>query len=94
VAGTDVLLLATEWKEYVTLDWGRVRELMRGNVVIDGRNVLDLEEMGALGFRYLGFGRGHEPRLVEWVPNGAASQSQRSVGRKPANRVPIAESVA
>ena len=94
VSGADVVLLATEWKQYLELDWSRVLELMRGKVVVDGRNVLDIDHMVDLGFRYLGFGRGHEPRLVERIPTTAASAPKRSVRRKAVNRVSVAESVA
>jgi UDPglucose 6-dehydrogenase len=55
--GCDALLLATEWQEYLSLDWGRIRSLMRGNTVLDGRNVLDIDSLTSLGFRYLSFGR-------------------------------------
>ena len=53
----DLLLLATEWYDYITLDWERVRSLMRGRILLDGRNVLDGEALSRLGFTYLSFGR-------------------------------------
>jgi UDPglucose 6-dehydrogenase len=55
--GADVVLLATEWPEYIELDWQRVRELMRGDTIADGRNALDPRRIAEAGLRYRGFGR-------------------------------------
>jgi len=55
--GADALLLATEWEEYIALDWALVRETMRGKMVLDGRNALDGVLLSELGFRYWSFGR-------------------------------------
>jgi UDPglucose 6-dehydrogenase len=57
LAGADAAVIVTEWPEVSELDWAAVGERMRGRVVIDGRNVLDPEEMRALGFAYEGIGR-------------------------------------
>jgi UDPglucose 6-dehydrogenase len=56
--GADVVALATEWPEFVTLSWSRVAELVRHRIVVDGRNALDPEAVIAAGFTYVGFGRG------------------------------------
>ena len=56
VRGADVVFLATEWKEFLCLDWKKMKVLMRGDIIIDGRNVLDQRELTRLGFRYEGFG--------------------------------------
>jgi UDPglucose 6-dehydrogenase len=55
--GADVLFLATEWPEYLGLDWPRLSRLMRGKVVIDGRNVLDAHAVVANDLDYVPFGR-------------------------------------
>ena len=57
VRDADALVLATEWPEYLALDWTRIRDLMRGNVILDGRNVLDRELLSSLGFWCYGVGR-------------------------------------
>jgi len=57
VANTDGIFLATEWDEYRQLDWPRIRELMRGRVIVDSRNALDGPRLEKLGFRYLSVGR-------------------------------------
>jgi UDPglucose 6-dehydrogenase len=50
----DAAILVTEWNEYRELDWKKVAETMRGKVILDGRLVLDREELTKLGFRYVG----------------------------------------
>jgi len=57
LTGADAVVVVTEWPEVGELDWAAAGERMRGRVVIDGRNVLDPEEMRALGFAYEGIGR-------------------------------------
>ncbi|WP_300738163.1 UDP-glucose/GDP-mannose dehydrogenase family protein [uncultured Alistipes sp.] len=55
--GADALVLLTEWKEFRMPDWALLREQMRGNAVIDGRNIFDKQEVLAAGFRYVGIGK-------------------------------------
>jgi UDPglucose 6-dehydrogenase len=50
----DAAVLVTEWTDYRELDWARVAEIMREKVILDGRLVLDREELTKLGFRYVG----------------------------------------
>ena len=52
VVDADALLLVTEWKEFRVPSWEVLRKTMRGNVVIDGRNIYDREEMRRNGFEY------------------------------------------
>jgi UDPglucose 6-dehydrogenase len=56
-AGADALVLVTEWNEFHHLDLGRVKQLMRRPVMVDGRNIYDPETMRGLGFTYRGIGR-------------------------------------
>jgi UDPglucose 6-dehydrogenase len=49
----DAVVLVTEWKQYLALDWAGLRLRMRVPVLIDGRNVLDRSAMEAAGYRYL-----------------------------------------
>jgi UDPglucose 6-dehydrogenase len=60
----DAVLLATEWNEYKNIDFRMVRKLMRGNVIVDGRNIFDPEKVVAEGLRYIGVGRAKEPALT------------------------------
>jgi UDPglucose 6-dehydrogenase len=54
---SDALLIATEWEEFRTLDWERVRNSMARPLVLDGRNLLSPRVMKDLGFEYRSFGR-------------------------------------
>ncbi|HEY4440839.1 MAG TPA: UDP-glucose/GDP-mannose dehydrogenase family protein [Candidatus Elarobacter sp.] len=58
VEGADVVFLATEWNEFRTLDFERCKKVMRGELLLDGRNIFDPEKVRAAGLRYLGVGRG------------------------------------
>lgn len=52
----EALLIATEWDEFKKLDWERIKDLMQRPLLLDGRNLLDSEQMQALGFEYQGIG--------------------------------------
>ncbi len=54
----DALVLVTEWNEFRQLDMNRIQEAMRGDILLDGRNIWNPEQMRAMGFRYFGVGRG------------------------------------
>jgi UDPglucose 6-dehydrogenase len=53
----DAVILITAWNEFKQLDMERLRDLMRGRVLVDGRNIYDPKEMRGLGFTYAGVGR-------------------------------------
>jgi UDPglucose 6-dehydrogenase len=55
--GADALLLITEWNEFRTPDWGKVKSLLAHPWVFDGRNIYDPAYMKQQGFRYQGIGR-------------------------------------
>jgi UDPglucose 6-dehydrogenase len=57
VAQADAVVLVTEWREFLELDWRQVADAMGGSVVIDGRNALDPEAIRAAGLTYEGIGR-------------------------------------
>ena len=54
--GADALMIVTEWKQFRLPNWSRVVELMKGRVVIDGRNIYDRQEVEAAGLDYLRIG--------------------------------------
>jgi UDPglucose 6-dehydrogenase len=64
----DVLLLATEWNEYKNIDFVMIRKLMRGSVVIDGRNIFDPELVLEAGLDYIGVGRPRRSPTRSSVP--------------------------
>ncbi|NDD90545.1 UDP-glucose/GDP-mannose dehydrogenase family protein [bacterium] len=57
LTGADALLLVTEWNEFRTPDWNRVKSLLVRPWVFDGRNIYDPAWMKKQGFRYCGIGR-------------------------------------
>jgi UDPglucose 6-dehydrogenase len=54
---SDFLIIATEWQVFRTPDFAKVKELLNDNVIFDGRNLYDLEDMKKLGMRYQSIGR-------------------------------------
>jgi UDPglucose 6-dehydrogenase len=56
VKGADALVLVTEWAEFRLPDWPKVKTIMNGNVVFDGRNIYDPAEVTEAGFSYYGIG--------------------------------------
>ena len=52
VLDADALLLLTEWKEFRLPTWGVIKKAMHKPLVIDGRNIFDIEELGENGFEY------------------------------------------
>lgn len=55
--GADALLLVTEWKQFRLPTWSKVKRLMHGNAIFDGRNIYEREELEDLGFTYTCIGR-------------------------------------
>ncbi len=55
--GADALAIITDWKQYLDLDWAKIKKIMKHPVVFDGRNHLDPETMAKLGFEYFSIGR-------------------------------------
>jgi UDPglucose 6-dehydrogenase len=56
--GADALVVVTEWNEFRSPDFQRVKAALRNPVVFDGRNLYEPEYLGQLGFSYYGIGRG------------------------------------
>jgi UDPglucose 6-dehydrogenase len=55
--GADALLIATEWEQFRTPDYARIRTALKAPVIFDGRNLYDLETMREHGFHYESIGR-------------------------------------
>ncbi|WP_137189857.1 UDP-glucose dehydrogenase family protein [Stenotrophomonas rhizophila] len=56
--GADALVVVTEWKQFRSPDFVRLREMLNDAVVFDGRNLYDPQEIEAAGLAYYGIGRG------------------------------------
>ena len=61
----DALVLLTEWPEFLGLDLGGLRSLMKGDLFLDGRNMLEPSSVTAAGFVYEGMGRSPVRERVE-----------------------------
>ncbi|HOW60215.1 MAG TPA: UDP-glucose/GDP-mannose dehydrogenase family protein [Candidatus Moranbacteria bacterium] len=57
VEDADCLVLMTEWNEYRSLDFEKIKQLMKGSIFVDLRNVYEPEHIKKLGFEYYGVGR-------------------------------------
>ena len=62
--GADALVLATEWNVFRALDFERVKKAMTQPVLIDLRNVYDVNRMRTLGFTYTSVGRAEDVRTA------------------------------
>ncbi len=58
-AGCDALVVITEWNEFKQLDMRRIKQVMRSNVIVDGRNIYEPHVIQEYGFVYRGMGRGY-----------------------------------
>ena len=52
VLDADAMLLLTEWKEFRLPTWAVIKKEMFRPLVIDGRNIFDIEELEENGFEY------------------------------------------
>lgn len=57
VKDADALILLTEWDEFRSPDFERVRKLMKDHVLVDGRNIYNPDSLKKQGFKYIGMGR-------------------------------------
>jgi UDPglucose 6-dehydrogenase len=55
--GVDALALVTEWKPFRHPDFRAMKEMMKQQVVFDGRNQYDPQSLKDEGFEYFGIGR-------------------------------------
>jgi UDPglucose 6-dehydrogenase len=72
VAGADAAVIVTEWDELRTLASPETHAAMRIPLIIDGRNLLDPDEVRAAGFAYEGIGRPTSP--LDMLPETAEPQ--------------------
>ncbi|MBX3066459.1 MAG: UDP-glucose/GDP-mannose dehydrogenase family protein [Anaerolineae bacterium] len=63
-SGSDALVIATPWNEFKSLDFERIKSLMKQPVIVDGRNLYDPLRMKAMGFTYRGVGRGYNGAMI------------------------------
>jgi UDPglucose 6-dehydrogenase len=56
VKDADALVLVTEWREYQSPDFKRIKTLLKQPVLIDGRNIWSTYHLSSQGFTYDGIG--------------------------------------
>jgi UDPglucose 6-dehydrogenase len=53
----DALVICTEWSIFRTPDFNKVKQLLKQNIIFDGRNLYDLEDIKKEGISYISIGR-------------------------------------
>ena len=56
--GADALAIVTEWQEFRSPDFERLKQILKGPVIFDGRNLYDPGMVSRFGFTYFAIGRG------------------------------------
>ncbi len=65
----DALIIATEWNEFRTPEFGKMGAMLSSKVIFDGRNLFDLEQMQAAGFHYESVGRRKIEKAIQPADN-------------------------
>ena len=63
--GADALVVVTEWKQFRSPDFARLKAALADAVLFDGRNLYAPDEVEAAGIAYYGIGRGRSLRKEE-----------------------------
>jgi UDPglucose 6-dehydrogenase len=56
--GVDALVVGTGWPEFRSLDFGRIKSILRRPLIVDTKNLLDSVRLRSMGYEYVGLGRG------------------------------------
>lgn len=78
--GSDAVMVITPWREFRQIDPDRLASVMRGDLLLDGRNLYDPRVIAAAGLRYVGIGRRVDPTsapTVVWSELGDGSKTER-----------------
>jgi nucleotide sugar dehydrogenase len=76
VEQADAVVIATQWPEFLELDFEKLRARMRGTMLLDGRNCVDANAVAASGLSYQGTGHFVRPR------SGVMSTQVRADGQR------------
>ena len=57
VEGAEGIVIMTEWNEFRSLDLHKIKNMMSGNIILDTRNIIDMDELSSFGFSYDNIGR-------------------------------------
>ncbi len=66
--GADALVIATEWQQFRTLDLPRLKRAMAQPLIVDLRNIYDIEAMKRADFRYVALGRSGQATIPVQIP--------------------------
>jgi UDPglucose 6-dehydrogenase len=56
--GADALAIITEWQEFRSPDFERLKKVLKSPLIFDGRNLYDPGMVGRFGLTYYAIGRG------------------------------------
>jgi UDPglucose 6-dehydrogenase len=65
--GSNALVVLTDWQEFCDVPMDRIADVMRGQLVIDGRNILKPDVVAAAGLIYMGMGRPTRNPIMEVI---------------------------
>jgi len=57
ISGADLIVIATEWKNYATLDFEKIKQVTKSHKIVDLRNMLDPAKLRNMGFEYSSIGQ-------------------------------------
>ena len=57
IKGTDVIVIITEWEQFKRLEYENIKYISHCKIIIDGRNILNRENIESLGYIYEGIGK-------------------------------------
>jgi len=72
----DALVIVTEWQEFRSPDFNKIKSSLKDPVIVDGRNLYQPDQMKELGFTYFGMGRG-ENATAKSTPTYNQNNNQR-----------------
>ena len=65
LVGADALAIVTEWREFRSPDFAKIKSSLRDAAIFDGRNLYDPRVLKRQGIQYFAIGRGESSSLVE-----------------------------
>jgi len=81
LAGAEAVVLATEWAEYRQLDPSAAGSGVANRLVVDARNVLDVDAWRTAGWIVRGLGRAHAPSIED--PRAVQREAKHTAERQP-----------
>ena len=72
IEGAEALVIVTEWKEFRSPDFARLKQQLKTPAIFDGRNLYDPLMVRQLGFEYYPMGRPELGRGGATVPTRQA----------------------